>query len=332
MNTKKNYRINTSTGIDEKIFVSINGQEQYVFIRGEDIKNPIILNLHGGPANPDSYLIYEFAGEISSDYTLVSWDQRGCGRTYYQNQKSDPQNQTASFEQAVKDVDALVDYLCKRFGKNKIIIMGHSYGSLLGVKYVHAHSEKVECYIGIGQTVSIMDTQTANYNQIMNQLNLENKKTDAFTAAYNTFKANPNIQNLTSFQRLSLRYFLKNLDIEQPNQLKLIFSSPDLSWKDVQWLLGMIRIKKHYARNKKLLDYTVSANIYNVGTNFNLPMFFISGEYDKSCNPALVKTYCEKIEAPTKKLVIMEKCGHSPQIDAPIRFANELRHLLKHKF
>ena len=82
---KKKYRILSSNGIDEKLYVNINGHNQYVFIRGKDVNNPIILNLHGGPANPDAFFTYEFAKEIIEEYIYVSWDQRGCGRTYYKN-------------------------------------------------------------------------------------------------------------------------------------------------------------------------------------------------------------------------------------------------------
>lgn len=149
---KKKYRILSSNGIDEKLFVNINGQNQYVFIRGKDVNNPIILNLHGGPANPDAFFTYEFAKEISEDFTYVSWDQRGCGRTYYKNRNIDSKNDTVDFEQALKDVDELVKYLCTRFKKDKVIIMGHSYGSLLGVSYVSKYPERVERYIGIGQS------------------------------------------------------------------------------------------------------------------------------------------------------------------------------------
>ena len=310
-------------------FVSINGQAQYISIHSENIENPIILNLHGGPANPDSFMIYDFVKELCLDYTFVSWDQRGCGRTYFKNKHADPYNETATFEQAIKDVDALVDYLCRRFSKDKIIILGHSYGTLLGVSYVHAHPEKVECYIGIGQTVSIMDTQTANYHEIIEQLKKEKQNTDTFTAAYNTLTEELTLKNLSAFQRLSLRFFMKHLKLKQPNQLKLIFSSPDLSWADIRWILGMLSLKKHYVRNKKLLDYTLSSNIYDVGDCFKLPMFFLSGEHDKNCNPDLVRTYYEKITAPAKELIILENSGHSPQIDAPAKVADHIKRLHK---
>lgn len=327
---KKKYRIRSSNGIDEKLYVNINGQDQYVFIRGKDVNNPIVLNLHGGPANPDAYFTYEFAKEISEGFTYVSWDQRGCGRTYYKNRNIDFENKTADFEQAIKDVDELVKYLCMRFKKDKVIIMGHSYGSLLGVSYVAKYPERVERYIGIGQSVSIIDTQAMNYNEVVSLLGNNNKKIDKLTKAYQKLKDNLNLENLMRFQRLTIPSLASNMDdLKKKNQVKLILSSPDLAFDDIRWLLGMLNWKGHYNRNKKLLDYTLSANIYDVGIRFSVPMYFVSGEYDKSCCVNVLKEYYETIIAPDKKLVIIKKCAHSPQIDEPVLFATEVKKLLQ---
>lgn len=330
---KKKDIILSSNGIDEKIYVKLNGQNQYVFIRGKDVNNPIILNLHGGPAGPDAFFTYEFAKEIREDFTYVSWDQRGCGRTYFKNKNIDSKNETVDFEQAIKDVDELVRYLCKRFNKDKVIIMGHSYGSLLGVSYVSKYPERVECYLGIGQSVSIADTQALNYNEAVSLLKNDNKKIDKLAMTYQRLRANFNLENLMRFQRLTTPCMVANMDgLKKKNQIMLILSSPDLSFNDIRWLLGMLNLKGHYNRNKKLLDYTLSANVYNAGIQFSVPMYFISGEYDKSCRVALLKEYYDEIIAPFKKLVIMKKCGHSPQIDEPVLFAEEVKKLLQHCF
>lgn len=327
---KKRYRILSSNGIDEKLYVNINGQEQYVFIKGMDVNSPIVLNLHGGPANPDAFFTYEFAKEIIDEFTYVSWDQRGCGRTYYKNKCTDPQNKSADFEQAIKDVDELVKYLCMRFNKDKVILMGHSYGSLLGASYVSRHPERVEKYIGIGQSVSIKDTQKMNYSEAVDLLIDDKKKRDELETAYQRLEKSFNFENLMKFQRLTVPCFIANMPkIKQTNLIKLILSSPDLAFNDLRWLVGMLNWKAHYIRNKKLLDYTLSANIYDVANEYDVPMYFISGEYDKSCRVDLLKKYYDEIVALNKKIVIMKACGHSPQIDEPVLFAKEVKQLLQ---
>lgn len=91
----------------------------------------------------------------------------------------------------------------------------------------------------------------------------------------------------------------------------------------------MLNWKGHYKRNRKLLDYTLSANIYDIGVEFSVPMYFISGEYDKSCRVELLQAYYDEIVAPRKELIIVKKCAHSPQIDAPILLADYVKKLLE---
>ena len=146
INAKKNY-ISQANGIQENIYVEIGGIEQYLQIRGEDQDNPIVLWLHGGPGFPLAYLSCYYQKDLEADYTIVCWEQRGCGRTYYKNNDSGE----LTTDRLVADMDELVDYLCERFQKDKIIIMGQSWGTVLGVKYLNENPQKVAAYIGIGQ-------------------------------------------------------------------------------------------------------------------------------------------------------------------------------------
>lgn len=323
----KKRKIDIPQGIDEKIYVDINGQKQYIRIKGKDKNNPIILNLHGGPASPDTVLTYTFVNEMSDRYTYVSWEQRGCGRTYLKNKKIDSENKSANFEQAISDVDALVQYLCKRFKKEKIYLLGHSYGTLLGTSYIYAHPEKIEKYIGIGQTVSIIGTQTENYHEVSQQMGNDEKGLNKLTKAFETLQKDLTAENLMSFQRLTIPYY-RILNNENSNQIKLILQSPELTFTDLRWLLSMLHMKKFFIRNKQLLAYTLTADIYSMGMDFKVPMIFISGEFDRSCSVNLTEQYCNMITAPSKIFVVLKKCGHSPQIEIPKKLAEEIKRLL----
>ncbi|MDE7177029.1 MAG: alpha/beta hydrolase [Lachnospiraceae bacterium] len=147
LNYFKHYEM-IAQGVDEGTYVTLGGQEQYVLIRGMDSENPVMIYLHGGPSSPDTYVTYGFTDHLINDYTVVAWDQRGCGRTYFHNMRNDSENATASFEQAKTDLDELVDYARERFGKEKVIILGHSYGTILGSRYALEHPDKVSAYIG----------------------------------------------------------------------------------------------------------------------------------------------------------------------------------------
>ena len=169
-----------------------------------------------------------------------------------------------------------------------------------------------------------------NYSEAVDLLIDDKKKRDELETAYQRLEKSFNFENLMKFQRLTVPCFIANMPkIKQTNQIKLILSSPDLAFNDLRWLVGMLNWKAHYIRNKKLLDYTLSANIYDVADEYDVPMYFISGEYDKSCRVELLKKYFDRIIAPNKKIVIMKACGHSPQIDEPVLFAKEVKQLLQ---
>ena len=148
----KHYKL-VKNGIDEAGDIMLGGQEQYILTRGENVNNPVIIYLHGGPSSPDGYVTYGFSDYLVDDYTVISWDQRGCGRTYIHNRNVDVNNDTASFEQALVDLDQLVDYARTRFHQDKVIILGHSYGTILGSVYSHKYPEKVDTYIGAAQVI-----------------------------------------------------------------------------------------------------------------------------------------------------------------------------------
>ncbi|WP_191014367.1 alpha/beta fold hydrolase [Treponema zioleckii] len=99
--------------------------------------------------------------------TFVGWDQRSSSRTYYTNKNIDSNNSTAFFDQALCDLDELVDYARKRFNKEKVIIMGYSYGTILGSQYVVSHPDKVSQYIAIGQVVSVSTGDILSYNDAL---------------------------------------------------------------------------------------------------------------------------------------------------------------------
>ena len=159
----RNFNLITSPAkINESLYLDINGQEQYINIRSTDINNPVILYLHGGPGNSDTPMSYVFSDYLVDDYTVVCWDQRGCGRTYFRN--DDKNNSTLSFETALSDMEVLTSYLKERFSQEKIIIMGHSYGSVLGSAYAYEHPEDCEAFIGVGQFVNFKAASMAAYD------------------------------------------------------------------------------------------------------------------------------------------------------------------------
>ena len=308
-----NNYIDTKKGIDEEIFVEINGQEQFITIRGRDKNAPVIVYLHGGPGSPDSMMAYTFTNELIDEYTVVCWDQRGCGRTYIRN--NDKDNATVSFEQAEDDLDKLVDYLSERFGQEKIIVMGHSYGSVLGSRYAYDHPEKVKAFIGIGQFVNFASSAKCEYEDALAKAQAAGDDTSALTAAYEKFVKEYTVPASSEMSDLAAPYH------QAPRQRSTILAglvSPTLCTDDFLWLTKQLSFESFMKYNGTLMDYLMSVDLRESQKSYEVPVFFISGGCDWNCAWNDMEDYAKSAGV---KYDIIEGCGHYVHNDAPKEFA-----------
>ena len=138
--------VNSIASLEE---ISLGGWKQTILIRGKNKAKPLILFLHGGPGMPMMYLAYKFQRELENHFLIVHWDQRGAGKSY----AKDIPLETLNVEQILSDAIELINYLRERFQKEKIYLVGHSWGSYLGIITVSRHPELFYAYVGIGQVV-----------------------------------------------------------------------------------------------------------------------------------------------------------------------------------
>lgn len=315
----------TENGIDEGIYVTLGGQEQYLLIRGEDVGNPVMIWLHGGPSSPDAFVNYTFEKHLVEDYTIVNWDQRGCGRTYFRNADADPENATASFAQAQEDLDDLVNYICDRFDTESVILVGHSYGTMLGSRYTLAHPDKVSAYIGVGQVVSI-EGDIYSYQHALEIAQSNGDDTTEMVAAYEQFMDDWSLLSLMELRSKTSKYHVAE---KEANTIWLGISSPYMGIGDLCWFLKQAgNFEDYVALNKQLLDYIMTADVRDYGLEYDVPVGFISGACDWVTPVKYAEDYFNLIDAPQKQFYQLEGCGHSPQYDAPEEFCEILRGML----
>src|SRR5437762_6197138 len=135
----RDYAVTTPNGIDEASYVKVGGLEQWITIRGEDRKNPVLLILHGGPGDATNPWGYAGFRNWLKYFTVVQWDQRGAGRTFGRNGAGAAS--TINIDRMVKDGVELSELLSKTLHKDKIVLVGHSWGSILGVFMAKARPE-----------------------------------------------------------------------------------------------------------------------------------------------------------------------------------------------
>ena len=142
------YVISTPNGIDEAAYLKLGGIEQWVTIRGEDRSNPVVLVLHGGPGDTTNPWGHAGFRTWLKTYTVVQWDQRGAGRTLGRNGNTAAD---LTIDQLVHDGVELASAVRTSLGKKKIILLGHSWGSVLGVLMAKAKPELFSAFVGTGQ-------------------------------------------------------------------------------------------------------------------------------------------------------------------------------------
>lgn len=142
--------ITSSNGIASLETVTLGGKQQWVLIRGQDTSNPVLVFLHGGPGSPAiSYGRFAFK-PLERHFTVVTWDQLGCGKSY--GADIDPQSLT--FDRLFSDAHELIVLMSARFNVQRVFLLGVSWGAILGINLADTHPELLYAYIGIGQPVN----------------------------------------------------------------------------------------------------------------------------------------------------------------------------------
>jgi len=317
-------------GVNEQIYLQLTDQKEYITIAGKSKDNPIIISLHGGPGAPTTYIDYCWQDLLTDDFTIVCWDERGCGRSYYPNTKKDPDNKSLTFEAQIADLDALVDYLRTRFNQKQVIILGHSYGSMLGSRYVLSHPEKVSAYIGVGQCVNEKNYagEIYSYEDALNIAHAKGDETSTLEAAYQAFMAEQSLQNLFALRKLVSPYHPQT--VTKDLTVYAAFTSPIAGIDDMRWyFMQIFNLNRFIELISPLEEYMNSFNAPETVDNYQMPVLLISGSCDWICPVGLVKTYANSLSAPKVKLELLEGCGHSPQMQLPEEFSLLIKNFLK---
>lgn len=335
---KKVIRITGEKGIQENKCIEIGGVQHHFNIRGENVENPIILFLHGGPGNPHAFINYHYQKYLEKDYTFVNWDQSGCGRTYYANKRKYRENRITT-EELLEDLDEIIDYLRDRFQKDKIILIGHSWGSVLGSIYIQDFPEKIQSYIGLGQVIDPTGEEKA-VAEAMKRADIDKNEAyieqlgilfDDFEKARSLCDVDPD-----KFMRIRkiIATYIPEDEVKGAGMLWMGLTSPDLNRKDLRWYFKVFMDTKDYSFVERyLFDYLFfKFDIWERSRKYEMPVYFISGTSDWVTPFVSVEEYFEEVEAPQKAFVFIENAGHNAHIDNPELFAKTVRDLLMNKF
>lgn len=327
---------NKEENLNKEEYVHIEGIRQFIQIRGKKDAKVVVLVLHGGPGGAIPYVSYYYQKPLEKDFIVVNWDQRGCGRTYYENKKTD--SKSVTFEQLIKDLDKLVNYIIDEYKVEKIVILGHSWGSILGSTYIKKYPEKVLCYIGVSQIKQMKQgeifsskqaielAQKNNDEQFINNLN------KLITKAHESSSINDmNIKDYLKIRQMNDKYLTNPYKVSGIDMIKIGLKSPDISFRDIKWFFkSSFQINKFISIEKNLMEYCIySFDIENKGETYDVPVYYIFGKEDHITPYSIIQEYYKKIKAPKKNIYIIEKAGHPVFLDAPKQFCETVKDILK---
>ena len=303
-----------ANGLSEKIRVSINGTEQGMFLRSMDIDHPVLLFLHGGPAMPTYSLEKRYPTGLEKDFTVCWWDQRGAGLSY----RSDIPADTLTVQQHVSDTVAVADYLRTRFGKARVYLMGHSWGSFIGIQAAAQAPDRFHAYVGVGQVSNQLVSEQLAYEYMLNQFRAQGNAKMTRRLETASFERTVPLPN----SYMALRdTAMHTLGIGTTRDMRSVITGFFLPmWFDREYTL---REKLNIWRGKWSLD---SRRLWNQLLNTDLtvqvpklgvPVYFLHGRHDYTVSYPLARAYLERLEAPLKRFYTYEESAHSPVFEEP---------------
>ncbi|OUM63747.1 hypothetical protein PIROE2DRAFT_61115 [Piromyces sp. E2] len=279
------------------MYVDINHSKQWISIYGEDIHNPVILYLHGGPGDPSSPIDYKYVRKWADKFTVVTWDQRNCGLSYSEDQNDTPLTYDLFMEDGIQMTRYIMNYL----NKDKITLIGYSWGTYFGCNLIMKYPEYYSYYIGAGQLVDVYQNEVA-FVEVAKEWVKGNEEDEKLVA-----QLNPN--------KLDNEYYMIN------HQLMVKYGYDYFSDKSDYSRFGAYFFNPHHSLLSVYnyyygkTDNTVYWKFKNSPefdkfsllnrTEYAIPYYNINGNRDYITNHVIAEKYFNSVKAPRKKLYTM---------------------------
>jgi pimeloyl-ACP methyl ester carboxylesterase len=289
--------------------VELGGVEQWLIVRGQSIDKPVLLFLSGGPGGSEAGRVLRFNQELEQHFVVVIWEQRGCGKSFPAlNPKP-----ALTVEQYAADIVELADMLRARFDEDRIYLMGHSWGTIIGVRAVQARPDLFHAYIGTAQMVNLRETDQTIYRMVLEDA--QEKGDSKFVAQLEAqgpppyFGKNPVGRYAKVFTREYQVFEMASIQSEEFRRegdlLLLALRQPEYGWLDrVNFMRGLMDTFNVVYPQLQELDLRQDA------LTFDVPVYLILGRHDVNGTYWLAEDYFDRLEAPLKRLYIFEDSGH----------------------
>ena len=305
--------IDTPGGIAEGRYVRVGGVEQWIQIRGADRTNPVLLLVGGAgiPMEPFTTVLRP----LERHFTVVLWDRRDVGRTRGRNGKAG--SDTWTFGQLADDGIEVIEHLRRHLGQDKVVLVGHSQGSIVAVTMARRRPDLLHAYVGTGQIVDMARNEPLSY-----EMALERAHTAGNRRALKALERIPppyrDAKTWITKHRWAMATDPDVSGWQRSAPATLLFW-PTYSLADVyRGAFGALFLPP------RLFAETMACTPETLGTRFDVPFFILHGESDVHTLPDLAEQYLAAVEAPTKEFVRLPGTGHLSLLARPDLFVAEL--------
>lgn len=323
VNTPK-MKTESDNTISELIEVDVNGKNEWISIRGNDTDNPIILFLAGGPGGTQLGAVRRNLAELEEDFVIVNWEQPGSGKSYNAMPIED-----ITLNTYIEDGTALTNYLLERFEKNKIYLMGESWGSALGIFLAEKTPENYYAFIGTGQMVAFEETEKECYDLALEIA--EEKNDDDKVKELEKLGPPPYYGERMALKAAAYLQYLSDEMANNPD----IHNAGYKTFEDLSSSEYGIIDQVNFFRGVLTTFSNVYPQLYEIDlredySDVDVPVYFFIGRHDLNAPTYLAEDYYNIIQSPDKKLIWFENSGHSPWINESELFCKKTLELFVH--
>ena len=289
-------------GINKSMYVDINGSKQWISIYGKDRDNPVLLYLHGGPGAATSLYDYAFTRKWSDVYTVVTWDQRGCGKSY---DKSHPETITTDI--MMQDGKAMTEFLRDYLQVDKITLLGHSWGSYFGANLALAHPDYYDAFIGAGQFIDRDENESRLYEAALTWSENDPEGREMVEKWGATLETGEEDVYLRSEIMEQYGYGMMKDGTDYSIVAAALFN-PYYSFKEILDDLNREGLSAEYMSfflSDGFLDMSLPGRY-----DYEVPYYNINGDIDYQTNYLLACEYFKQVSAPKKQMFVMKDATH----------------------
>jgi pimeloyl-ACP methyl ester carboxylesterase len=294
--------------IAEERMLTLGGTEQYVLIRGANRSAPLLVYVHGGPGMTATPFLRTYNADLEKEFLVVYWEQRGTSNSY--SEGLDPERM--SIDQITQDLSELVSVLTAEFNQEKILLIGHSWGTIPALAYAAASPDTVAAYVSVSQTVNQIESDTIGYEWALAEA--ERKAYSKSVRALEQIGAPPYTIDEFVIQRRQVN-FLGGSMLNTKSDLQMAWmalNTPEFAWPNLGPLVDGVQFS-----GSALWDEQQTYDAFTAQPTLEVPLFMLFGRHDRVISFDLGREYFDFVDAPRKEFIWFEHSAHAPQFEEP---------------